>query len=60
MSSLRVLHLSGCTKLERTPDFTRATRLYYLDMDDCTSLSTIHESIGVLSGLIFLSLRGCI
>jgi len=60
MSSLRVLHLSGCTKLESTPDFTRATHLEYLDMDECTSLSTIHESIGVLSGLTFLSLRGCI
>ncbi|BAT92394.1 hypothetical protein LR48_Vigan05g143000 [Vigna angularis] len=60
MSSLRVLHLSGCSKLESTPDFTRATHLEYLDMDECTSLSTIHESIGVLSSLTFLSLRGCI
>ncbi|KAL9324284.1 hypothetical protein ACSQ67_009141 [Phaseolus vulgaris] len=60
MSSLRVLHLSGCTKLESTPDFTRATHLEYLDMDNCSSLSTMHESIGVLSNLTFLSLRGCI
>jgi len=60
MSSLRVLYLSGCAKLESTPDFTRATHLEYLDMDECTSLSTIHESIGVLSDLTFLSLRGCI
>ncbi|XP_014522068.1 TMV resistance protein N isoform X2 [Vigna radiata var. radiata] len=59
MSSLRVLHLSGCSKLESTPDFTRATHLEYLDMDACTSLSTIHESIGVLSSLTFLSLRKC-
>jgi len=60
MSSLKVLHLSGCTKLESTPDFTRATHLEYLDMDNCSSLSTIHESIGVLSNLTFLSLRGCL
>ena len=59
MSSLRVLHLSGCSKLESTPDFTRATHLEYLDMDECTSLSTIHQSIGVLSNLTFFSLRGC-
>ncbi|WVZ00977.1 hypothetical protein V8G54_027046 [Vigna mungo] len=59
MSSLRVLHLSGCSKLESTPDFTRATHLEYLDMDGCTSLSTIHQSIGVLSNLTFLSLRKC-
>jgi len=60
MNSLSVLYLSGCTKLESSPDFTSARHFDYLDMDDCTSLSTIHESIGVLSGLTFLSLRGCI
>jgi len=59
MSSLRVLHLSGCSKLESTPDFTRATHLEYIDMDECSSLSTIHQSIGVLSSLTFLSLRKC-
>ena len=31
-----------------------------IDMDYCTSLSTIHESIGVLSNFTVLSLRGCI
>ncbi|CAJ1956750.1 unnamed protein product [Sphenostylis stenocarpa] len=59
MDSLRVLHLSGCTKLESTPDFTRITNLEYLDMDECTSVTSIHESIGVLSNLTFLSLRNC-
>ncbi|GAU29786.1 hypothetical protein TSUD_161910 [Trifolium subterraneum] len=48
LSSLIVLRLSGCTKLENPPDFTRAFNLEYLDMDQCTSLSTIHESIGAL------------
>jgi len=33
LSSLRVLRLYGCTKLEKTPDFTRASNLEYLDMD---------------------------
>jgi len=59
MSSLKVLHLSGCSKLKSTPNFTRATHLKYLDMDGCSSLSTIHESIGVLSSLTFFSLRKC-
>jgi hypothetical protein len=58
-SSLRVLRLSGCTKLENSPDFTKAFNLEYLDMDRCISLSTIHESIGALVKLIFLSLRYC-
>ena len=60
MISLRVLHLSGCIRLKSTPDFTKATYLEYLDMDGCVSLSTIHESIGVLSSLTFLSLRTCL
>ncbi|WVZ16308.1 hypothetical protein V8G54_009290 [Vigna mungo] len=58
-SSLRVLHFSGCTKLENTPDFTWTTNLEYLDFGGCTSLSSVHESIGVLAKLTFLSLRDC-
>jgi len=58
--SLRVLRLSGCTKLEKTPDFTGASNLEYLDMDGCTSLTTVHESIGAIVKLRFLSLRDCI
>lgn len=57
--SLRVLHFSGCTKLENTPDFTRTTNLEYLDFDGCTSLSSVHESIGALAKLTFLSFRDC-
>ncbi|KAK7293048.1 hypothetical protein RJT34_15909 [Clitoria ternatea] len=38
----QILHLSGCTKLESTPDFTRGSNLIleYLDIDGCTSLTT--------------------
>ncbi|XP_027340361.1 TMV resistance protein N-like [Abrus precatorius] len=59
LCSLRVLHLSGCTKLENTPDFASAINLEYLDIDGCTSLSMVHESIGALAKLTFLSLREC-
>ncbi|XP_058779830.1 disease resistance protein LAZ5-like [Vicia villosa] len=59
LSSLRVLRLSGCTKLEKTPDFTGTSNLEYLDMDECTTLSKVHESIGDLTKLKFLSLRNC-
>ncbi|CAL5200363.1 unnamed protein product [Lathyrus oleraceus] len=59
LSSLRVLRLSGCTKLEKTPDFNGASNLEYLDMDECTTLSKVHESIGDLTKLKFLSLRNC-
>ncbi|WJX82166.1 hypothetical protein P8452_64957 [Trifolium repens] len=59
LRSLRVLRLAGCTKLENTPDFCGTLILQYLDMDRCTSLSTIHESVGALANLKFLSLRDC-
>ncbi|CAI8592988.1 unnamed protein product [Vicia faba] len=59
LSSLRVLRLSGCTKLEKTPDFISASNLEYLDMDECTTLSKVHESIGDLTNLKFLTLRNC-
>ncbi|KAI5412243.1 hypothetical protein KIW84_057054 [Lathyrus oleraceus] len=59
LSSLRVLRLCGCTKLEKTPSFTGASNLEYLDMDECTTLSKVHESIGDMTNLKFLSLRNC-
>jgi len=59
LSSLRVMCLSGCTKLENTPDFKGLLNLEYLDMEQCTSLYTIHKSVGDLTKLRFLSLIGC-
>ncbi|KAK7324668.1 hypothetical protein VNO77_28410 [Canavalia gladiata] len=59
LSNLIVLHLSGCTQLKSTPDFTGILNLEYLDIDGCTSLSKVHESIGALTKLRFLSLRDC-
>ncbi|KAK7272434.1 hypothetical protein RJT34_29025 [Clitoria ternatea] len=57
--SLRILHLSGCTELEITPEFPDISGLEYLDIDQCTSLASIHQSIGNLVDLKFLSLRDC-
>nr|XP_012569075.1 TMV resistance protein N isoform X3 [Cicer arietinum] len=54
--SLRVLLLSGCTKLKSTPDFTGAINLEYLDVDHCASLFTFD---GSLAKLRVLSLRDC-
>ncbi|PNY10412.1 disease resistance protein (TIR-NBS-LRR class), partial [Trifolium pratense] len=57
--SLKVLHLSGCTKLKTLLDFTGVSNLEYLDIDQCPSLSMIDHSIGHLTQLKFLSLRDC-
>jgi len=59
LKSLKVLCLSDCTKLENTPHFSGLVMLQYLDMDRCASLSMIHESVGTLGNLSFLSLRDC-
>ncbi|XP_057414894.1 disease resistance protein RUN1-like isoform X3 [Lotus japonicus] len=59
LCSLKVLHLSGCTKLKHTPYFTGISNLEYLDMDQCRSLYVVHESIGALVKLRLLSLRDC-
>ncbi|MED6191639.1 hypothetical protein PIB30_117733 [Stylosanthes scabra] len=59
LSSLIVLHLSGCTKLENTPDFSGLLNLEYLDLEQCTSLAELHDSIWALGKLRSLSLRGC-
>ncbi|KAK2414733.1 disease resistance protein RUN1 [Trifolium repens] len=52
LSSLRVLCLSGCTKLEITPDFRGLLNLEYLDMD------LLPDAIGELRGLERLNLQG--
>ncbi|XP_029144333.1 TMV resistance protein N [Arachis hypogaea] len=60
LSSLIVLHLSGCTKLETMLDFSRILNLEYLDLEQCTSLAKVHESLWSLGKLRSLSLRGCL
>ncbi|KAL1299267.1 hypothetical protein AAHE18_18G096800 [Arachis hypogaea] len=57
LSSLIVLHLSGCTKLKSTPDFSGLLNLEYLDLEQCTSLVYMHNSIWALEKLRSLSLR---
>ncbi|KAJ1388933.1 Leucine-rich repeat domain superfamily [Sesbania bispinosa] len=59
LSCLKVLCLSGCTKLKNMPNFRRAINLEYLDMDRYESLYTVNESIGALTKLRFLSMREC-
>ncbi|QHN95764.1 Protein SUPPRESSOR OF npr1-1, CONSTITUTIVE [Arachis hypogaea] len=60
LSSLIVLHLSGCTKLKTTPDFSGLLNLEYLDLEQCTSLAKVHESLWALGKLRSLSLRSCL
>ncbi|KAJ4971213.1 hypothetical protein NE237_004312 [Protea cynaroides] len=55
--SLKVLNLSGCFKLSRTPNFSTNLQLEVLILEFCSSLTTIDESISLLKRLVILNLR---
>ncbi|KAF5468056.1 hypothetical protein F2P56_012239 [Juglans regia] len=57
--SLEILILSGCTRLWKFPETVgNMNRLRQLDLDGI-SLEELPSSIGHLTGLTYLSLRGC-
>ncbi|CAK9177703.1 unnamed protein product [Ilex paraguariensis] len=59
VKNLRVLNLSHCKFLTRTPNFTGLPRMEILLLESCLSLLEIHHSIGVLDRLTSLSLKDC-
>ncbi|XP_030452524.1 disease resistance protein L6-like [Syzygium oleosum] len=56
---LKVLDLTDCTKLRRTPDFSNFTSLETLILARCSNLITIHPSISELQLLETLNIKGC-
>ncbi|XP_048133962.1 disease resistance protein L6-like [Rhodamnia argentea] len=56
---LKVLDLTDCTKLTRTPDFSNFTSLETLVLARCSNLITIHPSISKLQVLETLNVKGC-
>ncbi|XP_030518044.2 disease resistance protein RPV1-like [Rhodamnia argentea] len=56
---LKVLNLSSCTRLTKTPDLSELPTLERLILDECQELAEIDSSIGELKNLVFLSLIGC-
>ncbi|XP_042476728.1 uncharacterized protein LOC122058216 isoform X2 [Macadamia integrifolia] len=57
--SLKVLNLSSCAELSRTPDLSENEHLEVLILEDCRKLATINTSIGDLKKLVTLNLSGC-
>ncbi|KAF3784366.1 Disease resistance protein [Nymphaea thermarum] len=57
--NMKVLDLSYCKFLVKTPDFARTPHLEKLILDHCECLLEIGESIGQLKNLIQLSIVGC-
>ncbi|KAL2349333.1 hypothetical protein Fmac_003333 [Flemingia macrophylla] len=56
---LMVLNLSSCHRLKETPDLTRNPSLKKINLEECSHLTRIHESLGNLCSLVHLNLRLC-
>jgi hypothetical protein len=57
---LKILNLSRCHGLVRTPDLSELPVLEILILEECTNLVKVHESIGNLQNLSFSSFKDCI
>ncbi|PKI65990.1 hypothetical protein CRG98_013575 [Punica granatum] len=59
-SKLKVLDLTGCRYLIKTPDLSKFLSLERLILADCRNLVEIDPSIHKLKGLKFLNVQGCV
>ncbi|CAN6468750.1 unnamed protein product [Victoria cruziana] len=57
--NLKVLDLNGCEELVELPDFACCPKLEKLNLQGCTKLKSIPNSISTLSELIYLNISGC-
>ncbi|KAL5776135.1 hypothetical protein ACOSP7_009061 [Xanthoceras sorbifolium] len=58
-AGLKTIKLSHFQNLIRTPDFTGVPNLEKLELEDCTGLLEVHQSVGFLQRLTVLNLRNC-
>ncbi|KAL6289855.1 hypothetical protein ACE6H2_007365 [Prunus campanulata] len=59
LSSLKILDLSHSHSLTKTPNFSFCPNLKKLILVDCERLVDVHESIGNLQSLVYLSMKDC-
>ncbi|KAF8017506.1 hypothetical protein BT93_H2626 [Corymbia citriodora subsp. variegata] len=57
---LKVLNLTDCNNLTKTPDLSKFSKLEKLILDRCSNLSTIDSSINKVKLLNTLNINGCI
>ncbi|KAK3430278.1 hypothetical protein EUGRSUZ_E01810 [Eucalyptus grandis] len=57
--NLKVLNLTGCMKLRKTPNLSFHVNLEPLILESCENLVQIHTSISQLKKLVFLNLKDC-
>ncbi|KAL5843250.1 hypothetical protein ACOSQ4_009208 [Xanthoceras sorbifolium] len=56
---LKTIKLSHSHYLIETPDFKGVPNLEKLDLEDCSRLCKVHETVGSLERLTILNLKGC-
>ncbi|KAK7286729.1 hypothetical protein RJT34_21940 [Clitoria ternatea] len=59
LDKLKYLNLSHSMSLKHTPDFSQLPNLEKLILENCTSLTKVHQSIGNLNSLHLLNLKKC-
>ncbi|BBH02491.1 Disease resistance TIR-NBS-LRR class protein [Prunus dulcis] len=59
MKKLRLIDLSNCKCLTKTPDFSKVPYLMDLTLEGCEKLSELHPTIWDLQHLVSLNLKGC-
>ncbi|WCJ30638.1 Disease resistance protein (TIR-NBS-LRR class) family [Euphorbia peplus] len=59
MKKLKFLNLNHSLELVETPDFEGCTNIEKLTFKDCISLEMVHDTIGLLNQLVFLSFQDC-
>ncbi|XP_052298618.1 disease resistance protein RUN1-like isoform X6 [Citrus sinensis] len=59
LKELKSMNLSHSCNLIRTPDFTGVPNLERLNLEGCTRLLEVHQSVGTLKRLILLNLKDC-
>ncbi|KAI9086162.1 hypothetical protein K1719_031883 [Acacia pycnantha] len=57
---LTCMNFSQCEFMTEVPDMSQFQSLRKLSFSDCTNLIKVHDSVGYLSKLVALDVRGCV
>ncbi|KAG6628011.1 hypothetical protein CIPAW_15G170100 [Carya illinoinensis] len=57
--NLTVMNFRGCGLITKLSDVSRCPNLKKINLQDCTSLVEVHDSVGLLGELVKLNLAGC-
>ncbi|KAF7846803.1 hypothetical protein BT93_L3716 [Corymbia citriodora subsp. variegata] len=57
--NLRFVNFSHCTSLSEIPDVSSLSNLESLDLQGCTNLVEVHQSLGHLTKVVYLNFLNC-